>query len=178
MEDIEVENMENELFFDTSHEQLVRWKHAVIGDYIPKFKVGKFPSLHISAWMNNGATVRHATLKKCDCPDFQKTKKPCTHMYKLALEAGIYEPLFIEQVTWKQRIKNLSDKAFKIFAEEIYAGYYSEIHKAKIPQKYLEELERENLAEKQEQGFQFTEDVKREIISVIYYTFSDTRYKR
>lgn len=37
--------MDEIIFFDTHYEQMARWKHAVIGDYIQNIKVSRFPSL-------------------------------------------------------------------------------------------------------------------------------------
>lgn len=35
----------------------------------------------------------HAELSGCTCPDFAVNKKPCKHMYRLALDLGLIEKL-------------------------------------------------------------------------------------
>lgn len=167
----------NSELMNNSHEGMARYKHAVIGDGMSKFEVKKFPTLHIKAVANNKADAYKATLEKCNCPDFKKHGIPCVHMYALALQAGIYEEIIRADAHIGMVIKKLSDKAFKYFSEKLYGGYYSEFHKEKSQKKILEELQAENLIRIESEGFYFSDMVNEKIKSVIYYTFSDDRYK-
>lgn len=63
-----------------------RKERAEIGQLTPMyidttFKYGFFSDSH-------GGKYR-TTLKKCSCPDFQKRKVPCKHMYYLAAKCGV-----------------------------------------------------------------------------------------
>lgn len=162
-------------YFNPHHEQMVQWKHAVIGDKISKFKISKLLGLHAKITTSGGTTYR-VTLENCECSMFQKNQKPCVHMMKLALETGIYDE--IKDVAM-EKIRSLSDRAFLCFSDFLYYGYYEEKHKAeKYPQKIFREISEQNLIEFNNPEFEYSNFTKENIIAVIYATFSDPRYKR
>ena len=74
--------------------QLAVLKHAVIGDRIGEVKIEK-GFLKFKGTMTDKHTkeVHHCTMAGCDCEDYKKNKLPCVHMYKLALEYGMYKDI-------------------------------------------------------------------------------------
>lgn len=50
-----------------------------------------------------------ASLFRCSCPDFRRQRKPCKHMYRLALEMGLIDGPFLSYLhggySWKQAIE-------------------------------------------------------------------------
>lgn len=66
--------------------QYIRIRKAVEGDLIflsadPVYKMGKFQGQERRAKYTT-------SLHNCTCPDFRKRKKPCKHMYYLAMQLG------------------------------------------------------------------------------------------
>lgn len=166
--------MNHEAYFDTHYEQMVRWKHAVIGDYVKECKVSKFPFLHGKITVNNGSKIK-VTLEKCECGDFQKRRKPCTHMMTLAIKTGIYDK--IKDVA-TEKIRNLSDRAYEAFAYYLYYGYYEDSHKAeKWPQKTFREIQDQGLIDYEKPEFRYSQFTQENIIAIIYATYSDPRNK-
>ena len=67
-------------------DQYIRIRKAVEGDLIflsadPVYKMGKFQG-------QERRTKYTTSLHNCTCPDFRKRKKPCKHMYYLAMQLG------------------------------------------------------------------------------------------
>ena len=67
-------------------DQYIRIRKAVDGDLIflsadPVYKMGKFQG-------QERRTKYTTSLHTCTCPDFRKRKKPCKHMYYLAMQLG------------------------------------------------------------------------------------------
>lgn len=51
--------------------------------------MGIYPPFNASADIKGeSGSIYHVTLSSCTCPDFTSRKKPCKHMYRLALELG------------------------------------------------------------------------------------------
>lgn len=123
--------------------------------------------------------VHHCTMTGCDCEDYKKHKLPCVHMYKLALEYGIYKD--VQKRGFADKLAGLSDEAFAYFESAMYGGYYDierdieEGSLEKLTQKIKSELSREGLLEFHRGYFVFTNHVQSEIIGYILATFSDPR---
>lgn len=155
-------------------------KHAVIGDRIGEVKIEK-GFLKFKGTMTDKHTkeVHHCTMAGCDCEDYKKHKLPCVHMYKLALEYGIYKD--VQKRGFADKLAGLSDEAFAYFESAMYGGYYDierdieEGSLEKLTQKIKSELSREGLLEFHRGYFVFTNHVQSEIIGYILATFSDPR---
>ena len=160
--------------------QLAVLKHAVIGDRIGEVKIEK-GFLKFKGTMTDKHTkeVHHCTMAGCDCEDYKKHKLPCVHMYKLALEYGIYKD--VQKRGFADKLAGLSDEAFAYFESAMYGGYYDierdieEGSLEKLTQKIKSELSREGLLEFHRGYFVFTNHVQSEIIGYILATFSDPR---
>lgn len=160
--------------------QLAVLKHAVIGDRIGEVKIEK-GFLKFKGTMTDKHTkeVHHCTMAGCDCEDYKKNKLPCVHMYKLALEYGMYKD--IQKRGFAGKLAGLSDEAFAYFESAMYGGYYDKERDIedgsweKITQKIKSELSREGLLEFHRGYFVFTNHVQNEIIGYILATFSDPR---
>lgn len=160
--------------------QLTVLKHAVIGDRIGEVKIEK-GFLKFKGTMTDKHTkeVHHCTMAGCDCEDYKKHKLPCVHMYKLALEYGIYKD--VQKRGFADKLAGLSDEAFAYFESAMYGGYYDierdieEGSLEKLTQKIKSELSREGLLEFHRGYFVFTNHVQSEIIGYILATFSDPR---
>lgn len=102
--------------------QLAVLKHAVIGDRIGEVKIEK-GFLKFKGTMTDKHTkeVHHCTMAGCDCEDYKKNKLPCVHMYKLALEYGMYKD--IQKRGFDGKLAGLSDEAFAYFESAMYGGY-------------------------------------------------------
>ena len=99
--------------------QLAVLKHAVIGDRIGEVKIEK-GFLKFKGTMTDKHTkeVHHCTMAGCDCEDYKKHKLPCVHMYKLALEYGIYKD--VQKRGFADKLAGLSDEAFAYFESAMY----------------------------------------------------------
>lgn len=160
--------------------QLALLKHAVIGDRIAECKIEK-GFLKFKGIMTDKYTgeIHQCTIAGCDCDEYKKHKLPCVHMYKLALEYGMYKDL--QKRGFSGKIAGLSNEAFAYFESAMYGGYYDkerdieEGSYEKLTEKIKHELKRESLLEFHRGYFVFTENVQHEIIGYILAVFSDPR---
>lgn len=167
----------------TNGAELALLKHAVIGDKIEKCEIEK-GFLKFKGTMTDRHTneVHKCTLAGCDCGEFKKHKLPCVHMYKLALEYGIYKDF--QKRGFSEKLASLQDDAFAYFESAMYGGYYNEERDIetgsweKATEKIKHALKRENLLEFHRGYFVFSETVQKEIIGYIIATFSDPRSKK
>ena len=164
----------------TNGPQLAKLKHAVIGDKIEKCEIEKgflkFNGIMTDKYIGE---IHKCTIAGCDCEEFKKHKLPCVHMYKLALEYGIYKDF--QKRGFASKIAGLQDDVFNYFESAMYGGYYElerdidECSTHALTDKIKHALKRENLLEFDCGYFVFTEHVQNEIIGYIIATFSDPR---
>lgn len=167
----------------TNGPQLAHLKHAVIGDKIEKCEIEK-GFLKFKGTMTDMYTgeIHKCTIAGCDCDGFKKRNLPCVHMYKLALEYGMYKEY--QRRGFSEKIAGLQDDVFEYFESAMYGGYYDlerdieEGSIVKVTDKIKHALKRENLLEFHRGYFVFTETVQRDIIGYIIATFSDPRSRQ
>lgn len=63
-----------------------RKRRAIDGELTP---IRIYPDSKKGVFSGSEGGKYHTSLKKCSCPDFQKRKVPCKHMYYLADKCGI-----------------------------------------------------------------------------------------
>lgn len=63
-----------------------RKRRALEGELTP---VRIYPESKKAVFAGSEGGRYHTTLTKCSCPDFQKRKVPCKHMYYLAIKCNI-----------------------------------------------------------------------------------------
>jgi len=148
------------VFFLDEPQRYVRFKHACIGDY----------SFHE---IDPGAT-----LSGCSCGDFRKFGFPCHHMYKVALDSGVYDNLFCGHEELIARIETLSPSAFAMFGEALYGGYYEGTHSLKFLKRYKTPIVESGLVEVvSEKEYVYSESVRENLYFVIHYVMSDDRFR-
>lgn len=95
-------------FLNPDYRNIVQFKHACLGD------------------ASRGSDK--STLYNCTCGYFKKFKLPCMHMYRLALENGIFDELFAEGRFLDTAIDSLSKGATCTLAFKLYYGFYEDSH--------------------------------------------------
>lgn len=146
------------VYFMDEPYRYVRFKHACMGDY---------------SWGNE-----RPTLSGCSCGDFKKTGLPCWHMYKFALDSGVYNELFQGHEELIKRIESLSPAAFSQFANELYIGGIDTPRKISGLGRYANVIAKAGLISINGDKFTFSEEVASNQYFVIHYVMSDTRFKR
>jgi hypothetical protein len=68
-------------------------------------------------------------LDRCDCTDFKRRKRPCKHMYRLALELGLVEGPFSSYLhggySWKQAVEIV-----EAYPENIQREFFEHLYTA------------------------------------------------
>jgi len=142
------------VFFDggTYPQDFVRYKHACIGDF-----------------RRDGEAV---TLSGCTCSDYQKWGRPCSHMFALALDSGVYAAAFSGHENLEAAIGSLSGMAMKQLAAALYSGRYGDVHSVKELGRYLRPIEAAGLACVDGDSFVWSDEVQSNLYFVLHYLYS------
>lgn len=136
-------------YFDSSYNNLVQFKHACLGDYAGRGE--------------------KTTLSKCSCAYHKKTGLPCWHMYKKAIDSGLYENVFNNGKYLIPAFEALSSGASKKFKDVLYLGYYDDVHPFSELGRFASPLIASGLIASDQDGFRYSDDVKNNIYFVLNY---------
>lgn len=75
------------------------------------------------ACLGNITGVPGTTLSGCSCGDYLKFGQPCSHMYALALERGMYREAFSGHDELRSALLSVSKSAAWKLGEVIYGGW-------------------------------------------------------
>lgn len=147
-------------YFDTGYLNLVQFKRASI----------------CTSYLSD------TTLEQCSCGYFKKYNLPCSHMYSLALEKGVFVTKLNSPdcVLIISKLNSLSNMCFRKFADAMYAGYYYDAHKTSSLDRYYGKILQSGLICENEDSpsYVYSDLVLDNIFFVLNYVFTDPRYKK
>ena len=146
------------VYFQDEPDRYAQFKHACIGDY--------------------GLGGNEPTLSGCTCRQFQKTGLPCHHMYKVALDAGIYDNLFAGHDGLIEKLESLSSTAFSKFGERLYSGGLENPWPLSHLGRYSKQIADAGLIEVNGSNFLVSGEVCANLYFVIHYIMGDARFQR
>lgn len=104
---------------DKDIEQIKRYEKAVISN-IKIISIDKDNST--AKFEGSSGEIYNTTLSNCTCVDFFRRKRPCKHMYKLAIELGAINPdskKWKKYSTYSKKVNNIKKKLNMLSLEQL-----------------------------------------------------------
>lgn len=167
------------LYLSNDPQTLARLRHAIWGDWYYSYRI----KIKENSWQGEFRPSRfnddayHTTLRECDCEDQTedgKPIKPCCHMYRLALEVGLFET-YMNDLKVKAIVKGMRGPLFNVFSDIVCGGYYELVKEWKKSKKTHDELVQIGLIKDVDGGWQFTDYFLEHAAAFNYYTCLENR---